>query len=90
VLHAVAELPEHTGQASAAQVSEDLAAVTNRGADELVRDDRDNLIRSPGFRRLLRARQCAVASGPVLRPAVTDLPSGACSAAAGRAESRPG
>jgi hypothetical protein len=63
----------HTGQASAAQVSKDLPAVTDRGTDELVMDMIATISCDyTGADALLRARQRAVASGPVLGPTVTD------------------
>jgi anti-anti-sigma factor len=71
---AVIVLPEHIDQANASQVSEELLSVINRGAAALIVDMTATASCDyTGANALLRARLRAVASGTVLRIAVTDL-----------------
>lgn len=70
---AVVVLPEHIGLANAGQVSEQLLAVINRGADVVIADMTATISSDyTGADALLRARQRAIASGTELRLAVTD------------------
>jgi anti-anti-sigma factor len=71
--HAVVVLPEHIGHVNARQVSEQLLAVINRGADALIVDMTATISCDyTGADALLRARQRAMASGTEMRLVVTD------------------